>query len=247
VSAPRIGVSAPRIGVSAPRIGIAPALDERGRIRAGRRHQWLETSYADAIGSAGGVALYLALRDDPEPLLEAIDGLLIPGGGDFAPPVPYRESVAFDLVPPRQLAFDRALVAGALARGVPLLGVCYGMQLLALETGGRLHHHLPLDLPRAQPHQLADPEARHALVLEEGSRLAAILGRAADPVNSSHHQAVAEPGVGFAVSARAEDGVVEAIEREAGPFCVGVQWHPERLATESSRRLFAAFVEACRS
>jgi putative glutamine amidotransferase len=232
--------------VSAPRIGIPLALDEHGRIRAGRRHHWLEASYADAIARAGGVALYLPLRDDPEPLLESIDGLLVPGGGDFAPSTPYQEPVAFDFVPPPQLAFDRTLLAGALAREMPILGICYGMQLLALETGGRLHYHLPLDLPRARPHALADPDARHALFLEPGSRVAGILGPAPEPVNSSHHQGVADLGVGFDVGARAEDGVVEAIERGAEPFCVGVQWHPERLATEGSRRLFSAFVAASR-
>ena len=138
--------------------------------------------------------------------------------------------------------FDPALLDPKL----PVLGICYGMQLLALETGGALHHHLPLDLPGSAPHQLADSAARHAIAVEEGTRLAAILGRSPEPVNSSHHQGVAEPGPGVVVSARAEDGVVEAIERRAAPFCVGVQWHPERLASEGSRRLFETFVGACR-
>jgi putative glutamine amidotransferase len=228
-------------------VGIPPCLDAQERIRAGRRQHYLDTAYARAVTDAGGLALLLPWPAPPDALLDAVDALLLPGGDDFPPERPYPEAVRFDPVSPEQRGFDEALLAGALARGLPVLAVCYGMQLLALHRGGRLHAHLPLDRPDAGPHRLAEPDGRHGIVLEPGTRLAALLGDAPRSVNSLHHQAVAEPGRGLRVSARAEDGVIEAIEA-ADPdaaFCVGVQWHPEKMDGAHRERLFAGLVAAC--
>ena len=103
----------------------------------------------------------------------------------------------------------------------------------------------PTDRPESDPHRLPEDSGRHALVLEPGSRLAGILGREPSPVNSLHHQALGEAGAGVRVSARAPDGVIEAIELEDHPFALGVQWHPEKLAGPERAPLFEAFVAAC--
>jgi putative glutamine amidotransferase len=232
----------------APRIGIPPSLDAAGRWRPGRRFHYLDAAYAEAVAEAGGVPVYLAAPGPAGAQIAAVDGLLLPGGPDFLPAGPYPEGVAFAPAPDAQLAFDRALLAAARAAALPLLGVCYGMQLLALESGGALHHHLPLDLPGSLEHQCADPAARHRVALVPGTRLALLFAAAEIAVNSRHHQAVSAPGRGLAVAARSADGVIEAIEAAGGtaaPFLVGVQWHPESLEREHRRALFGAFVSAC--
>jgi len=174
----------------------------------------------------------------------------LPGAGAARVAQPAGESaspVRFDPVDPRQLAFDRALLAAALAREIPVLGICYGMQLLALHAGARLHLHLPRDLPRAGPHRAPGREdERHGLRVEPGTRLAALLGTGDTEVNSSHHQAVSDPGA-WRVAARAPDGVIEAVEPPgvaSGFFCLGVQWHPERMDPAHRGALFGALVEA---
>jgi putative glutamine amidotransferase len=155
--------------------------------------------------------------------------------------------VHFEPAPAEQLAFDDALLAAARGRGLPVLAICYGMQLLVRQQGGALLYDIPSDLPDAGPHRLPEADGRHALCIAADSRLAACLGVEEDAVNSLHHQGVAEPGSGLSVSARAPDDLIEAVEAEGPGFCVGVQWHPEKLEGAHRERLFAAFIAACTS
>jgi putative glutamine amidotransferase len=228
-----------------PVIGISLSLDEHGRIKPEREHHYVDTSYVKAVQDAGGLAVHLPIQTDAEALLDRIHGLLITGGGDFAPPTPYPGDVVFDLVPERQLEFDRQLLTGALERGMPVLGICYGMQLLALRFGGTLLYHIPHDQPEARDHQLSESDGQHAILIAERSRLETLLGPEPGPVNSTHHQGLAEPGHGMRICARSDDGLIEAIEPEANRFWIGVQWHPERMKGTHRDALFGAFVAAC--
>jgi len=210
-----------------PRIGIL------------RPAEQLDARYAEAVREAGGAPVAL----DAGAALPDVDALVIPGGGDFAPPRPYPPGVAFALVPPEQLAGDLALLRTALARGLPVLGICYGMQLLAHAAGGRFVYDIPTDDGAAGPHRLAEPGGRHPITIEPGSRLAQLVGSTSLAVNSSHHQAVAEPGRGLRVVARAADGIVEAIESsEPERLVLGVQWHPERMEAAHRVALFGALL-----
>jgi putative glutamine amidotransferase len=257
----RCSATGPILKPMRPLIGIPQCLDDRGRWRPGRSYLYLDRAYARAVETAGGVALHLPLQGEAlqgiaspseteliRRLVSGLDGLLLPGGGDFLPESPPPPQLRFDPTPPEQLAFDRALLAAALGRGIPILGVCYGEQLLALHFGGSIHHHLPLDLPEASRHDLSEGNGRHGVLIEAGTRLAEAVGGGEISVNSRHHQAVADPGRGMRVCARSADGVIEGIEREGEGegFCVGVQWHPEGLEEPHARALFLAFVEAAR-
>jgi len=210
----------------------------------------LATRYAEAVRRAGGIPLVLPPLVAPrfaEELLASVDGLLLSGGGDFdteslglGPTHPAARPVA-----PEKQAFDLSLARAAVRHGVPTLGVCYGMQLLALADGGTLYQHLPEDLPAAREHRGG---ARHAVRPVPGTKLARLLGVAEVDVVSRHHQALRTSGDGWTVSARDDQGLIEGVEREDHPFALGVQWHPElALDTEGEEQqlaLFRALVEA---
>jgi putative glutamine amidotransferase len=149
-----------------PLIGISQCLDERGRWHPTRETAYLDTTYAGALAQSGATPILLPLQEDVDALAERLDGLLIPGGGDFPPPHAYPPEIRFETIPSRQLAFDQSLLSAAFARRLPVLAICYGMQLLAIQTGGRLLYDIPSDLTQAPP--LAEPGGRHELIVELG-------------------------------------------------------------------------------
>jgi putative glutamine amidotransferase len=228
-----------------PLIGIPPCVDDRGRWKPACEYHYIDSAYARAIEEAGGTPIYLPVQRDTSALIRKLDGLLVPGGDDLPPPDDYPSDVKFDVAPDGQRDFDRRLLSDAIERHLPVLAICYGMQMLATILGGSLHYDIPTDLPEAHLHCLPETGGRHGLRVEPGTRLAQALGREPPPVNSRHHQGVASPGAGMRVCARAADGLIEAIEHEGTQFCIGVQWHPEKLSGSHNCGLFGAFIAAC--
>ncbi len=179
-------------------------------------------AYARAVARAGGSPAFLAplIEEVPEQLA-AFDGFVLTGGDDptmepFGEPTHPRAKPVHAI---RQ-EYESELVRALLARPeVPVLGICLGMQMLAIVAGGRLDQHLPDHLATAEDHRhdrshRVRPAAPGGLIGE-------------GPVTSSHRQAVCDPGP-FRVAATSDDGVIEAIEHPGARFCLGVQWHPER-------------------
>jgi putative glutamine amidotransferase len=227
-----------------PLIGIPLCHDANGRIRAGREYLYSDIAYARAIERAGGTPIHLPIQQETTALLERIDGLLLPGGDDFLPDEPPRVPDLFTPASDTQIAFDAALLEAALARDLPVLGICYGAQLIGRAFGASFYYHLPDERPDAIDHQLDEREGRHAIHIDEATRLASIVGEGMHEVNSLHHQAISQVEGSLCVSARAPDGVIEAIEHPAHRFCLGVQWHPEKASGADSDALFDAFVTA---
>lgn len=135
-----------------------------------------------------------------------------------------------------------------LDRDKPVFGICGGQQLLNVVLGGGLIQHIPDSIENALPHEQPNPrdQAGHTVSIVPGTKLHAIVGAGELAVNSAHHQAVDRVAPGAVTDATAPDGVIEGIEHPDYRFCIGVQWHPEFFISEGDRKLFAAFIAACR-
>jgi putative glutamine amidotransferase len=209
----------------------------------------LPMTYVRAVHATGGRAV-LITPDEPDiDVLESLDGIVFSGGGDIDPAHWGAERHPETDIDPARDASELMLMRAALDLDLPLLGVCRGMQVMAVAGGGSLHQHLP-DLIGHERHRAAagtDPLAadasaygRHDVVVEPGSRAHELLGPHL-VVNSFHHQAVDDPGKFTPVGWCPDDRVVEIIESPNHTFALGVQWHPERTA---DLRVFAALTEA---
>jgi putative glutamine amidotransferase len=234
-----------------PVIGITPDIGETGA-RPGRpslpRYE-LKQAYADAVLRAGGLPIILPYSDGPaDEALKLCAGLVITGGAFDIPPAAYGAKAGGRLGPlkPGRTAYEQRLLKAALARGLPVLGICGGMQLLAVELGGTLYQDIAAEVPGAFDHEQKNDlrEPGHAARVVPGSLLESVVGKGELQVNSTHHQAVKDPGRAT-ICAVAPDGVVEAIEL-AGGFALGVEWHPELLAGAAHLALYRALVDRSR-
>jgi putative glutamine amidotransferase len=217
--------------------------------RAGERQTFsVPCEYVDVVRLAGGVPLILPPVECEVPEgLDAIAGLILPGGGDVDP-AHYgggHHDANYGISAERD-RFELALARAALQRpGLPVLCVCRGMQLLNVALGGTLISHIPDHFGERVPHRApALKPIQHDVRIDPTSRLGRLLGEERVTVQSVHHQAVGTLGRGLRAVAWAEDGVVEAVESEAHPFVVAVQWHPELDALSDARplRLFEELV-----
>lgn len=228
-----------------PRILITTdvGLNEHGRARA-----TAYLSYIEAVRRAGGVPLLAPpVASEIDEILPLVHGIVVPGGNDFDPELLGEAGhPSIVLMDRRRQETDLAIVRAAVVRDIPYLGICLGMQMLGLATGGRIMQDIPTMHPDPLEHQ-SDPakRVRHPVSIIEGTRLAALTGGGGGEVNSSHHQAVSSVGPRAVVAATAPDGIIEAIELPESLFCLGVQWHPEDMPEEPlGETLFAGLVEA---
>lgn len=207
----------------------------------------LRTNYAEAIAGAGGLPIALPHQAElAGAYLDRIDALVVTGGAFDVDPDLYGSAERHPTIVLKadRTAAELALLQGALARDMPVLGICGGEQLLAVALGGTLIQHIPDAVADALEHEHHHPG--HRVAVAAGSLLHRIIGTDAMQVNSSHHQAVGDPGAFATVDAVAPDGVIEGIEDARYRFCLGVQWHPEFLGDPGDRRIFDALIAACR-
>lgn len=224
-----------------PMIAVACNMDAPAdRVIAG-----VNSQYTDAVLAAEGIPFLVPMAEEDvlDAYLDAADGLFIPGGIDVCPlfygenPHEMLGRVNYDLD-----AFQVALVKLARKRGMPILGVCRGIQIINVAFGGTLVQHIE----RHKQKNLDGSRPYHKVEAQDGSFIAEVFGTSFG-VNSFHHQAVKNVAEGFKATALAYDGIIEGIESVCGSWAVGVQWHPERMIYKGKQNLelFRRFVKEC--
>ena len=220
-----------------PIVGITVSLDPGTRIRPGTDYLYVGRAYARAVRDAGALPLLVPLDADAAQVVRICDGFVVTGGAMLPTALSGRGVAAPAQVGAAEererIAWDRQLLDCARAERRPLLGVCYGMQLLNLHAGGTLHTDLAGAVREPLDHGGNGRVCEHAIETSADSALRAMLGAHAR-VASSHRQAVDRVAAGFRIAATSPDGVIEAIEAEDGAAVLGVEWHPESDATAAA-------------
>ncbi len=222
-------------------------------LRGYSRSPWyaLREDYIISLHKAGALPICIPYQEEDSDLyLDKLDGLLLPGGNDMNPCL-YGETTCHPSVSitPRRAEFEISLTKKALERGMPILGICAGLQIINVTLGGTLFQHIPDMVPNALVHQdRQNPTTvRHPITINKNTRLYSIIGENATDwtVNSNHHQSIKGLGKDLIISAVAPDGIIEAIESRKHRFVLGIQWHPEYHVCSIDKFIFKAFVEAC--
>ena len=241
-----------------PIIGITATLKEDVDTVAERplgRFVRADLDYVEGVAGAGGAPVVLppvGEESAAEALIHSLDGLLLSGGSDLDPSY-YGEKPVSELgvTLPERDAFEMALVGLALRRGLPVFGICRGMQVLNVALGGTLYQDLPSQWEQDQlKHRQDTPkwQPTHEVRVSEGSYIAEVMGRESVKVNSYHHQGIRDLAEGLVVTGRSSDGVIEAVEAEdlSERWLLGVQWHAEAMRGSGPQQesLFEAHVSA---
>ncbi|KDR93761.1 putative glutamine amidotransferase [Peptoclostridium litorale DSM 5388] len=235
-----------------PLIGITTnfMMAEKGLL-SGQERYFLESDYVKAIENVGGTCILFPHTSDVESFvryLDLVDGIVISGGIDINPMFygdePMEKTGYFNT---KQDFFDVELTKKAIQSHVPILGLSRGIQIINVALGGTLYQDVSYMEKRALKHMQESKrsEKSHCISIEKDSKLYEIFGEEKIFVNSFHHQAIKDIGKGLKVSARASDGVIEAVELEGEDFVMGVQWNPEFMADEYEEQegIFKKFVE----
>lgn len=219
-----------------PRILITTDVGEVGMKR--RLSATTAMGYIQSAENAGGIPLLLPPLSTEEclsDLLNEVDAVICIGGPDYRRGGEHSYCRYVDTL---REEHDFRLISMVLKTRIPLLGICLGLQLMNVSTGGTLYRHLEESVPHALNHATVN----HEVMLSRDSKMLSSLGKQF-LVNSSHHQAIRTVGQGFSGSAHAPDGIVEMIERRGDVFRLGVQWHPERMPDSPvQKKLFSSFI-----
>lgn len=226
-----------------PRIALTPRLVHDQNI-----NQSVISSYADAIIKNGGLAYLLTIDlDSIDEIVNDFDGLVVTGGVDITPSLYQQEAIACDDNYHYDCdLFDIALIKAFMSANKPILGICRGLQIINVVCGGSLYQDIDTyycNLDGKHKHNAIDGKLSHKVKIDDSSILFEIIKEKEILVNSYHHQAIKDLGRNLLISAKSDDGIIEAIE---GNNILAVQWHPERICDiENQNKIFSYFIDKC--